>query len=144
MAYAYKILAQGTAASGTSTTTYVLVNSYTVPSGKSAIINKATLSAQAEYTGTDVWKYRVRIVPSGSATSDTYNFIVSSSQSAGMWPNLDRTYHHIDFTRNAVVNANSGPLASISLSSGDKIEIYIAGGQTSITVNSFIFGVEIS
>lgn len=118
MPYAYKMLAQGVSTSALVTTFNTI---YTVPSGKSVIINRIELTN----TSADAVAAILRIVPSGATAGSTHTYGVSgTSAGAAIGQQAMRTY--------------TGP---ITLNAGDFIQLSTA---TANVVNFHIFGIEIS
>lgn len=118
MPYAYEMLAQGVSTSALTTTFNTI---YTVPSGKSVIINRIDLTN----TNNDTVAAILRIVPSGATAGATHIYGVSGTGAgSSIAQQTMRTY--------------TGP---ITLNAGDFIQLSTA---TANVINFHIFGIEIS
>lgn len=118
MPFAYKMLAQGQSTSA-ATGTYNTI--YTVPAGKSVIINRIDLTNTSGNTVAAL----LRVVPSGATSAATHAYgPLGTSAGLSIGQEAMRTY--------------SGP---ITLNAGDFIQL---STQTANVVNFHIFGIEVS
>lgn len=119
MPYAYKMLAQGQSTSAALTTFNTV---YTVPAGKSVIINKIDVFNNGGNGGS----VSFRIVPSGATPGATHVYVGGTGASAAGVINQQ------------VLKSYTGP---ITLSAGDFIQM---SSEFANAFNYFIFGIEIS
>lgn len=118
MPFAYKILAQGVSTSA-ATGTYNTI--YTVPAGKSVIINRIDLTNNSSNAVAAL----LRIVPSGATAAVTHAYgPLGTSAGTSIAQEAMRTY--------------TGP---ITLNAGDFIQL---SSGTANVINFHIFGIEVS